>query len=61
MSISSDQQILKASLEAMRELTLEQLREERDNISRHLQEAITSAEMIIDFVIAEKVWQRAMN
>jgi ribosomal protein L31E len=61
MSISSDQQIVKASLDAMRELTLEQLREERENIARHLQDAITTAEMIIDCVIAEKIWQRAMN
>jgi len=45
----------------MRELTLEQLREERENIARHLRDAITSAEMIIDYVIAEKMWQRAMN
>ncbi len=59
--MNSAERIMQASLDSMRELTLEQLYDERENIERHVEDAVAVARDVIDRVIAEKILQRSYN
>jgi hypothetical protein len=59
--VTNGEDIIKASLVALRSLTLEQLVKEREDIGEHIRAAMESAVLMIDLVIAEKQRARMFN
>ena len=49
------EQIVRASLDVLRAMTLEELQTERGSMRKHIEAAVESASLILDFVIAEKM------
>ena len=59
--MSAGDEIFQVSLNAMRQLTLEQLLHERENIEKHVKAAVEMAEMVLDICIDEKRKKLSIN
>ena len=59
--MSAGDEIFQVSLNAMRQLTLEQLLDERKNFEKHVKAAVEMGEMVLDICIAEKQKKLSIN